>query len=324
MNIPRPTITCIGEALVDLIATKPASLENATGFVKTLGGESANVAVGLAKLGSRSVFIGKIGADPFGRFLVSELKKHGVDVRQIVFDKRHKTRLAFVSLEESGERDFEFWERIPAGEQLRFSDIDFSSLRQSRIVNIAPFLLMKEPARSTAFRVARDIAKHGGEIAFDANVRLSLWHSPNEAKRVMLQMARLSTILRLNDDEAKFLTGTSDVQFAARSLRTLGPTLIAVTLGASGCYFQTASAAGFVEGFNVKAIDTTGCGDAFFAALLHGIASSSSALEEMSEDELHSMCLYANAAGALTSLKRGGAEGVPYPKDVVRFLRSRV
>lgn len=299
------------------------SLSDSPGFVKTIGGEAANVAVGLAKLGTHSVFIGKVGADSFGRFLVTELKKHGVDVRQVVFDNEHKTRLAFVSLEKSGERDFEFWEAMPAGEQLPLSAINLMSLKKSRIVNIAPLLLIKEPARTTAFQVARALQKSETEIAFDANVRSALWNSAAEAKRVMLQMAKLSTILRLNDDEAQFLTGKSDVPSAARKLLTLGPKLVAVTIGANGCYFQTASAEAFVAGFRVKAIDTTGCGDAFFAALLHGIAHSPAAIERMSPEALNSICLYANAVGALTALKRGGAEGVPYPKDVARFLRSR-
>jgi sugar/nucleoside kinase (ribokinase family) len=318
----RPTITSIGEVLIDFVSTATGSLTDSPGFVKTVGGEGANVAVGLAKLGSHSVFIGKVGADSFGRFLVGQLKKHHVDVRQVMFDEKHKTRLAFVSLEKSGNRDFEFWEKIPAGEQLQLSEINLAALKKSRIVNIAPLLLMKEPARTTALQVARELRKGKTEIAFDANVRLALWHSAAEAKRVMLKVAKLSTILRLNDDEARFLTAKSDVQLAARSLRKLGAKLLAVTLGANGCYFQTENAEGFVEGFKVKAVDTTGCGDAFFAALLHGIAHSTSSLEEMSADELNSICVYANAVGALTSLKRGGAEGVPYPPTVIRFLKA--
>ena len=318
----KPKIVSVGEVLVDFVSTSAGSLRRSPDFVKAVGGEAANVAVGLAKLGSHSVFVGKVGADSFGKYLVDELNRHGVDTRNVVFDKKHKTRLAFVSLEESGQRDFEFWESNPAGGQLQLSDIDLASLATFRIVNIAPLLLMKEPARTTAFRIAQGLQKSKAEIAFDANVRFALWHSAAEAKRVMLQMARLSTILRLNDEEAEFLTGKSDVQFAARKLLSLGPKLIAVTLGAGGCYFHTRRAEGFVSGYRLKPVDTTGCGDAFFAALMHGVAHSTSSVEKMSSDELSSICLYANAVGALTSLKRGGAEGVPYPRDVVKFIKT--
>ncbi len=315
-----PTITSVGEVPIDFVATAAGSLAESPGFVKTVGGEAATVAVGLAKLGSHSVFIGKVGADSFGKYLVNQLKKHGVDARGVLFDGDHKTRLAFVSLEESGERNFEFWEKAPAGAQLEFSDINLETVKKSRIVNIAPLLLMKEPARSTAFRLAREVVKCGGEIAFDANVRNALWHSLMDARRVLLRMVRLCSILKLNNEEATFLTGISNVQRAARKLLSLGPKLVVITLGAKGCYFRTNKSKDLCPGYTVHAIDTTGCGDAFFAALLQGIAHSQRSLDELSADELTSICSYANAVGALTSLKRGGAEGVPYPNDVVRFM----
>ncbi len=317
-----PTITCIGEALVDLVATSPGPLSHVRGFVKALGGEGANVAVGLARLGSHVRFVGRVGADAFGTFLVEELSKNGVDTRGIVFDKRHKTRLAFVSLSNDGERDFEFWEKEPAGEQLETADIDFSAVAASRIVNIAPLLFMKEPARSTAFEIAERIRDIGGVVAFDANVRLSLWKSAAEARRVLSLMARRASILRLNADEANFLTGEADLDRAARKLRASGPHLVAITLGAKGSYVQTASVRTFVRGFKVKAVDTTGCGDAFFAGLLHGIAATGRPAGTLSEEELTSICRFANAVGALTARKRGGAAAIPYPKHVARFMKQ--
>ncbi|MEK7251350.1 MAG: carbohydrate kinase [Bacteroidota bacterium] len=259
-----PTITSVGEVLIDFVATTAGSLAESPGFVKTVGGEAANVAVGLAKLGSHSVFIGKVGHDSFGKYLVNQLKKHRVDARGVLFDGNHRTRLAFVSLDESCERHFEFWEETPAGEQLEFSDINLETVKKSRIVNIAPLLLTKEPGRSTAFRLAREVMKCGAEIAFDANVRLALWNSVSEAKRVMLRMVRLCSILKLNNEEATFLTGISNMQRAARKLLSLGPKLVVITRGAKGCYFRTNKRRDLCPGYTVHAIDTTGCGDAFF------------------------------------------------------------
>ena len=91
-------------------------------------------------------------------------------------------------------------------------------------------------------------------------------------------------------------------------------------MGAKGCYFQTKTAEGFCPGYKVKPIDTTGYGDAFFAALLHGIARAQQKVDAFSAENLKSICVYANAVGALTSLKLGGAGGVPFAKDVSRFL----
>jgi fructokinase len=316
-------VVSVGEVLVDFVSTRTGSLMNSAIFVKKIGGEAANVAVGLAKLGTHSVFIGKVGADTFGRFLVRELRRHQVDVRNIVFDEEYKTRLAFVALEKSGHRNFEFWEKKPAGVQLKLADINLRAIKKSCIVNIAPLLLTREPGRTTAFRVAMEAVRRGAGIAFDANVRPALWRSSVEARRVMLQMIKRCTIVRLNNEEARFLTGERDVQTAATKLRRLGARLVAVTLGASGCYFQTRNAEGFASGFKVRATDTTGCGDAFFAALLHGIARSGRLAEALSVDELTEICLYANAVGALTSLKRGGADAIPSRTQAARFLQHR-
>lgn len=316
-----PTITCVGEVLVDLIGTAPGALPQVPGFVKALGGEAANVAVGLARLGSRVRFVGRVGADAFGKFLVSELNKNAVDTGGVIFDKNHKTRLAFVFHSEDGERGFEFWEKEPAGEQLCSADIDFGALAASRIVNIAPLLFMNEPARSTAFEIAEEVAKRGSAVAFDPNIRLALWKSAAEAKRVLLHMVRRASLLRLNDEEATFLTGESDIASAASRLRALGPALVAITLGAKGCYVQSARGGTFVRGFKVKPLDTTGCGDAFFAALLHGIATARAAVGDLSIEELIAICRFANAVGALTALKRGGAAAIPHPERVARFLK---
>lgn len=318
----RPLITSIGEALVDFVSTTAGPLSRSGAFIKVLGGEGANVAVGLARLGSRSAFVGKVGEDPFGRFLVDELGRSGVETSGVVFDRRFKTRLAFVSLARDGERDFAFWEKVPAGEQLRTSDIPMTLLRSSRIVNLAALLLPKQPARTTAFAIAEEALRAGSIVAFDANIRLTLWKSPAEAKRVLLRMIRRSTILRLNQDEAQFLTGRKNVENAAAVLRDLGPSLVAVTRGGQGSYFQTASAHGFVRGFTVKAVDTTGCGDAFFAGLLHCLAQSKRPVGDLSMEELTSMCAFANAVGALTALKRGGAAAIPSHAVVERFFKK--
>lgn len=315
-----PIITTLGEPIVDFVATKPGSLQEAPAFMKALGGEGANVAVGLARLGSVSRFVGKVGADAFGRFLLREMENNGVDTGGVVVDKHCRTRLAFVAVGRNGERDFEFWERSPAGEQLVVSDIDRVALRASRIVNIAPLLLPRQPARSTAMEIAEDIKSRGGTVAFDANIRLALWKSADEAKRVLLQMVRRTTLLRLNADEAGFLTGQEKIAPAAERLLALGPDCVAITSGARGSFVKTLTASGSARGFTVQAVDTTGCGDAFFAAFLHTLASTQRHAGELSGEELTSIIRFANAVGALTALKRGGAAAIPTRKIVVRFL----
>lgn len=319
-----PQITCVGEALVDFVSTKNGvTLSNAPGFVKCAGGASANVAVGLAKLGVRSAYVGRVGNDSFGNFLRDELARKGVDISGVKLDRERKTRLAFVSLTTSGDRDFEFHEQHPAGERLIRSDIDLAKLKASRVVHIGSFLLLNEPARSTAFALAKEIRRHGSMISFDPNLRLSLWRSRHEARSINVQMIKHTSILRLNQEEAYFLTGKRNIRSAVKHLRALGPSVVVVTLDKEGCYACTEQGSVFVKGFRVRAIDTTGCGDGFLAGLLAGLVKSSRTLEGISMESLYLSCRYANAVGALTAKKRGGISAMPGSAEVKQFLSTR-
>jgi len=318
-----PTVTCIGELIVDFISTNAGvALQEAALFRRCAGGAPANVAVGLARLGVRSAFVGKVGNDAFGKFLVKELQHARVDANGIALDSVHNTRLAFIALSKSGEREFEFWEKSPADEQLRRSDIDVMKIRKSKIVHVSSFLLLKEPSRSTAFSVAHYCSRSGCCVSFDPNLRRSLWASLTEARRVMLKMVSFSTILRLNAEEAYFLTRKRGVETAARALRSLGPSLVIITSGKKGCYIQSGKGETFADGFSIRAVDTTGCGDAFLAGFLSALAKSRTNPEEMQEPELQTIGRFANAVGALTAMKHGVIPSLPTLADVHNFLKA--
>jgi fructokinase len=314
-------VLSVGEILVDFVSTKSGvTLRNAPRFVKCAGGAPANVAVGISRLGTRSAMAGKVGDDSFGRFLIKELHTAGVDTSGIVRDPNHKTRLAFVSLMKSGDRDFEFWEQHPADENLEIADINRQALAQATIVNIGSFLLLNNPSRKTALEVAKEARALGRDVCYDPNLRLSLWKNRLEGKRVMINMIRRSTIVRMNNDEATFFTGDHDTEDAAEKIRRFGPTLVVLTLGSKGCYFQTERLSGFVDGFHVRAVDTTGCGDGFLAGLLHGLAQSGKKIDGLLSEELRAICIVGNAVGAMVALKRGAIAAMPSGHELRQFL----
>jgi fructokinase len=317
-------VLSVGEVLIDFVSTKSGvSLKNAPQFVKCAGGAPANVAVGIARLGTRSAMVSKVGDDSFGKFLIGELKLAGVDASGVVRDPNHKTRLAFVSLMKNGERDFEFWEQEPADEHLEVSDIKKDAIAQSTIINIGSFLLLKDPSRASALHAAKEARTLGREVCYDPNLRLSLWKDQKEGKRVMTAMIRLATIVRMNNVEAEFFTGIANVGDAAKKLRSHGPALAVITLGSKGCYFQTARLSGFVDGFRIRPVDTTGCGDGFLAGLLHGLSQSDKKLEEYLPEEMKAICTVANAVGALVALKRGGIAAMPTGRELRQFLAKK-
>ena len=102
-------VICPGEALIDFVSTDVGkSLENTNGFVKKAGGAPANVASAISKLGAEAYFAGTVGKDAFGAFIETTLKANNINTSLLFKLENHSTTLAFVSLMEDGERDFEF------------------------------------------------------------------------------------------------------------------------------------------------------------------------------------------------------------------------
>ncbi len=316
-------VTCIGELIVDFVSEEPGkSLIHARRFKKTAGGAPANVAVGLARLGVQTSFMGRVGDDPFGTFLCRELEQAGVNTSGISPAKEYKTRLAFVSLTETGERDFDFWELHPADIYLLRSHIDLRRLRKSRIVHISSFLLLNEPARSTLIGIISEIQSLGALISFDPNIRFSLWKSKTLAKQLLLKIIRFTSILRMNESEAQFLTGEDDIMRAAMKLEQMGPKLVVITRGERGCFVSSGGEGQEVDGFSVNAIDTTGCGDGFLAGLLFGILSEDKNPESLTRSELSAICRKANAVGALVATKQGAIPALPSLEELESFLNK--
>jgi fructokinase len=320
----NPEVISVGEALIDLVSLKPTKdLSTAKQFIKMAGGAPANVAVGLARLGIRTAFLGKVGRDSFGRFLKAELRRNGVDTRLIVDDPNYKTRLAFVAVTKDDDRDFEFWEKDPADQHLMKKEIDLDDVCRSSIINIGSFLLLNAETRKCAFAIAKHALKKKKMICFDPNIRLSLWKDPKEVLKNYREMIRCTTILRMNEDEALFLTGAKNRQAAIYKLRSMGPQLVVVTRNKNGSTFATKKCAGDLRGFSVKAVDTTGCGDGFLAGLLSGIIRNKKQIVDLSRLELLEICKTANAVGALVATKRGAIAAMPTMNQVKLFLRRQ-
>lgn len=310
---------CLGELLIDFVSTKSGvGLEDAPGFIKAAGGAPANVAVGLARLGLSTAFIGKVGNDVFGKFLAKALKNNGVDTTNLLFDRNHKTKLAFVSLTEDGERDFEFYREQSADMQLKLSDIDQSVIREAKIFHFGSISLISKPSREATLAAVRIAREHSVLVSFDPNLRLSLWKNPREAKAIIKEGLRLADIVKMNAEELKFITDEVDIEVGAKKLLHEGIKLVSVSLGRAGCYFANNKAIGTVKGFDVEVLDTTGAGDGFVAGMLAGILKTH--FNALDKKDLHEIFRFANAVGALTTTKYGGIPALPYKEEVEKFM----
>jgi fructokinase len=310
---------CLGELLIDFVPTVTGTtLIDAPAFRKAPGGAPANVAVGLARLGVPSAFMGKVGDDPFGRFLASTLAEAGVDTAPLRYSSKARTALAFVSLRADGEREFMFYRHPSADMLLTPEEVDEAAIRRAKLLHFGTISLISEPSRGAtlhAIEIARDA---GCLISCDPNLRLALWPDAAAAREGLLLGISKADVVKISDEELRFLTGSDDPAAARQELWHDRLELLVVTLGSAGCVYFTPAFDGVVVGFSVAAIDATGAGDGFVAGLLHGLLTDRGVPDEAAR--LRELCRLANAVGALTTTERGAIPALPTMERVRAFL----
>jgi fructokinase len=312
-------VVCLGELLIDFVPTVTGtSLIDAPAFKKAPGGAPANVAVGLARLGVPSAFMGKVGDDPFGRFLTSTLAEAGVDVGPLRFTDSARTALAFVSLRADGEREFMFY-RHPSADMLFTPDeVDVEALSTAKALHYGSISLIGEPSRGATLH-AIEAARHAGcLISCDPNLRLALWPDREAAREGLMLAIAQAQIVKISDEELRFLTGSDDPAAARQQLWHDRLELMVVTLGSAGCVYFSRDMGGIVVGFGVAAVDATGAGDGFVAGLLQGLIADRAIVTD--EARLRELCRFANAVGAITTTERGAIPALPTRERVLAFL----
>eukprot|EP00252_Welwitschia_mirabilis_P012679 TRINITY_DN2800_c0_g1_i4.p1 TRINITY_DN2800_c0_g1~~TRINITY_DN2800_c0_g1_i4.p1 ORF type:complete len:346 (-),score=33.85 TRINITY_DN2800_c0_g1_i4:204-1241(-) len=314
-------IVCFGELLIDFVPTENGlSLAQAPAFKKAPGGAPANVAVGIARLGGNSAFVGKVGEDEFGYMLADILKENDVDNRGLRFDEGARTALAFVTLRADGEREFMFYRNPSADMLLTASELDTDILTSAKIFHYGSISLISDPSKSAhkeAIRIAREA---GAILSYDPNLRLPLWPSAEAAREGILSIWKEADIIKVSEEEVGFITQGGDPydDNVARNLFHGKLKLLLVTEGANGCRYYTKKFSGAIKGFEVEAVDTTGAGDAFVSGVLTRLAADHNLLED--EKKLREALIFANACGAITVTERGAIPALPSRKAVHAML----
>eukprot|EP00262_Sarcandra_glabra_P017628 TRINITY_DN6086_c0_g2_i1.p1 TRINITY_DN6086_c0_g2~~TRINITY_DN6086_c0_g2_i1.p1 ORF type:complete len:387 (-),score=82.15 TRINITY_DN6086_c0_g2_i1:316-1476(-) len=314
-------VVCFGEMLIDFVpTTNGLSLAEAPAFKKAPGGAPANVAVGIARLGGSSAFIGKVGDDEFGYMLADILKENNVNNKGMRFDPGARTALAFVTLRNDGGREFMFYRNPSADMLLEVSELDFDIIREAKIFHYGSISLIKEPCKSAHVAAAKAAKDAGVLLSYDPNLRLPLWPSEESAREGILSIWDTADIIKVSEDEISFLTKGEDPYDDAVVRKLFHPNLklLIVTEGREGCRYYSKEFNGRVSGLKVDAIDTTGAGDAFVAGLLSQLASDYSLLQE--EDRLREALKFANACGAITVMERGAIPALPSRQAVLDTL----
>lgn len=311
-------VVCVGEILIDFISmNENVTIAESDGFYKNPGGAPANVAAGISRLGYQAGFIGKTGNDPLGMYLKSVMEKQGVDVSHMAADDRYRTTLAFVALRPDGVKDIAFFRNPGADMMLEAADIPEDYIKGFKILHFGSVSLANEPSKNATLTALDYADKNGLLISYDPNLRLGLWDNEKKAKKEINDGFARAHIVKISDEEYPFITGKNTVEECAEYILGMGPKLVVVTLGADGCYYSNGKDSGYIPGFPVQAIETTGAGDAFVAALLTKLSERlhSGFGYEIDERMINDM-RFANAAGALATTKIGAIPSLPEIEDV--------
>ncbi|TDO94334.1 fructokinase [Halanaerobium saccharolyticum] len=305
-------VITLGEALIDFT---PLDDQNRD-FRKNPGGAPANVAVALSRLGVNTSFIGKVGDDVLGKFLAKKLESEKVNIDNLILTNEAKTAITFVTLDQDGDRSFDFYIDPSADRFLRADEIDTELFEQNKIYHFGSISLIDEPARSATKRGIELARQNEMLISYDPNLREMLWDSLAEAKEMILSVMDEVDIVKVSEEELEFLTGEEDIKKGAEKLKAeYKIPILFITCGSKGSYYFL-NDLGFVDAFEVDAVDTTGAGDAFMSGVLYNFNQVDLTLAEIDNKFLEKTLKFANYSGSLAASATGAMAALPTLAEV--------
>lgn len=312
-------VVALGELLIDFAAKSEDSAGYPT-MAANPGGAPGNFLAALNACGKKTAFIGKVGADAFGRLLLKTLKSSGIETVGIVEDPDVFTTLAFVTFDENGDRSFSFARKPGADTQLHWDEVDLHLIDEARVFHFGTLSLTDEPARTTTQQAVAYAKAKGKLITCDPNLREPLWKTPAAAKEQMLWSLTQSDVVKISDNEVAFLWGCSPEEGAQRLLEEFDVKLAMVTLGPDGCLLKTKQALFRAPAPAVHPVDTTGAGDIFGGSAVARLLELGKAPQMLTQEDLRYIASYALMAASLSTERIGGIPSIPAKREVLAAI----
>ena len=309
-----------GELLIDFntVATDEMGYPTLEGHP---GGATINCLATLRKFGAEAAFIGKAGNDAFGKMLQHTISHFGIDTVNVLLSDEAFTTLAFVTLDETGDREFSFARKPGADLLLRFDEVDLSVFEGADVFHFGTVSMTEEPSRSTTKQLVEYARSKGILIGYDPNLRRNLWANLDDAHEQMLWGLSKADIVKISDEEIEFLFGLSPEEGAKKILDTYPVQLVYATCGAKGSYYFTRNVCGFMPamtGLNV--IDTCGAGDIFGGSAMFRFLQHGKPASELTKEDLDDITRFATVSAGLSTQKHGGISSSPDLSDVLATL----
>jgi len=319
IDAPQLEILTVGRVGVDLYPEQQGPLAEVRTFAKFLGGTATNVAVGAARLGRRSAVLTKVGDDGFGAFVRMALAGFGVDPSYVGTSPDLHTPVVFCELNPPEDPPLLFY-RDPVAPDLTLTsaDVPWELVTGVPLLWVTGTGVSVEPARSTQLemlaRRGRPACGVGRHTVLDLDWRPMFWPSPGRARAEYAAMIEHVDVVVGNRAEAEVAVGTADPVEAAHRLLAAGVTLAMIKKGAEGVLVATADGMTTVAPHRVEVVCGLGAGDAFGAALAHGLLAGWDPVD---------IAVHANAAGAIVASRLACADAMPTLAELDRLIASQ-
>lgn len=312
----------IGEALIDFIPEgQGVKLKDVSAFEPQVGGAPANVAATHAILGGKSHLLTQLGVDAFGDKILDMLEGAGVETEYITRTDQANTGLAFVSLDHTGNRDFSFYRNPSADLLYHCSEIDRITFDPGDILHFCSVDLVESDMKAAHETAIKKMKTTGGTVIFDPNIRLPLWEDKTAYQKTVQSFIPLANIIKVSDEELQFITGIENEKEAISTLFAGSVKAVIFTKGANGSEVILRDNTIFTHpGYTVPAVDTTGAGDAFIGAVIHKFTETYLSPYETLAGSAQEVLEFANAVGAITTMRKGAISSIPKKYEVDTFI----
>ncbi len=324
-------VLCLGELLVDWVCTTlGAELDRAQMFTKAPGGAPANTAVGLARQGLAVGFIGRCSDDQFGMWLRSVLEHDNIDTSGMISDPNAQTRMAYVVTTMTGDRKLAEFSRVACADaRLEPDDLKPHQFAKASVLHFGSISLIASPSAEATKKAVELAHINKLLVSYDPNVRLGLWPSPEACKTRILETLSWADMVKINEDELNFLTGSRELSAAETLRQEHNLPLLIITLDSRGAYITTAKGNRTIPGFQVSLVEATGAGDGFNSGVIAGLMphiktapDRRKVLESLEVNDLAEIIRRANAIGALACTRAGAIPALPTTDEINAFMEE--
>ena len=327
-------VVCLGRLGVDLYAQQiGARLEDVSSFAKYLGGSSANIAFGTARLGVKSAMLTRVGDDHMGRFLTESLAREGCDVSGIKVDAERLTAMVLLGIKDRETFPLVFYRENCADMALNAEDIDEAQIASSKALLITGTHFSTDQVFKASSQALDYAEKHDVKRVLDIDYRPVLWGltgkadgetrfvaDQNVSQHVQRILPRFDLVVG-TEEEFLIAGGATDLIAALRNVRQLTGATLVVKLGPQGCTVIHGAIPTRLEdgaiypGVRVEVLNVLGAGDAFMSGFLKGW---------LSDESDERCCQLANACGGLVVSRHACAPAMPTPVELEYLFNSPV